>query len=103
MLRTFRPQRRGQDDHDEVSAQSAPSAARAGPRIRPRSGQGRSRREGPAGLRAGPGGVLSVDLDPIVRLEFIETVIGAYQEGTPGNRAIFVSTHLITEFEGLVD
>ncbi len=42
-------------------------------------------------------------LDPIVRREFIETVIGAYQEGNPGNRAIFVSTHLITEFEGLID
>src|SRR5258706_8423099 len=42
-------------------------------------------------------------LDPIVRREFIETVIGAYQEGDPGNRTIFVSTHLITEFEGLID
>ncbi|PYV32410.1 MAG: ABC transporter [Acidobacteria bacterium] len=42
-------------------------------------------------------------LDPIVRREFIETVIGAYQEGNPGDRAIFVSTHLITEFEGLID
>jgi ABC-2 type transport system ATP-binding protein len=42
-------------------------------------------------------------LDPIVRREFIETMIGAYQEGNPGNRTIFVSTHLITEFEGLID
>jgi len=42
-------------------------------------------------------------LDPIVRREFIETVIGAYQEGGPGERTIFVSTHLITEFEGLID
>jgi ABC-2 type transport system ATP-binding protein len=42
-------------------------------------------------------------LDPIVRREFIETVIGAYQEGSPGNRSILVSTHLITEFEGLID
>jgi len=41
-------------------------------------------------------------LDPIVRREFIETVIGAYQEGNPA-RTIFVSTHLITEFEGLID
>src|SRR5947209_16627136 len=41
-------------------------------------------------------------LDPIVRREFIETVIGAYQEGNPG-RTILVSTHLITEFEGLID
>jgi len=42
-------------------------------------------------------------LDPIVRREFIETVIGAYQEGNLGNRTIFFSTHLITEFEGLID
>jgi ABC-2 type transport system ATP-binding protein len=42
-------------------------------------------------------------LDPIVRREFIETVIGAYQEGNPGKRTILVSTHLITEFEGLID
>jgi ABC-2 type transport system ATP-binding protein len=42
-------------------------------------------------------------LDPIVRREFIETMIGAYQEGNPGNRTILVSTHLITEFEGLID
>jgi len=42
-------------------------------------------------------------LDPIVRREFIETVIGAYQEGNPGDRTIFVSTHLIAEFEGLID
>src|SRR2546425_4111975 len=42
-------------------------------------------------------------LDPIVRREFIETVIGAYQEGNPGNRTIFISTHLISEFEGLID
>src|SRR5437867_4085441 len=42
-------------------------------------------------------------LDPIVRREFIETVIGAYQEGNPGARTIFVSTHLISEFEGLID
>lgn len=42
-------------------------------------------------------------LDPIVRRELIETVIGAYQEGNPGNRTILLSTHLITEFEGLID
>jgi ABC-2 type transport system ATP-binding protein len=42
-------------------------------------------------------------LDPIVRREFIETVIGAYQEGDPSNRTIFISTHLISEFEGLID
>ena len=42
-------------------------------------------------------------LDPIVRRDFIETVIGAYQDGEPGARTVFVSTHLITEFEGLID
>lgn len=42
-------------------------------------------------------------LDPIVRREFIETVIGAYQSGEPENRTVFVSTHLISEFEGLID
>ena len=42
-------------------------------------------------------------LDPLLRREFIETVIGAYQEGGPGQRTIFVSTHLISEFEGLID
>lgn len=42
-------------------------------------------------------------LDPIVRREFIETVIGAYQAGDPGRRTVFVSTHLIAEFEGLID
>ncbi|HXT68956.1 MAG TPA: ABC transporter ATP-binding protein [Vicinamibacterales bacterium] len=42
-------------------------------------------------------------LDPIVRREFIQTVIGAYQEGGPGKRTVFVSTHLISEFEGLID
>jgi ABC-2 type transport system ATP-binding protein len=42
-------------------------------------------------------------LDPIVRREFIEAVIGAYQQGLPGKRTIFISTHLISEFEGLID
>ena len=42
-------------------------------------------------------------LDPIVRREFIQTVIGAYQESAPDERTIFVSTHLISEFEGLID
>jgi ABC-2 type transport system ATP-binding protein len=42
-------------------------------------------------------------LDPIVRREFIETVIGTYQEAAPGRRTVFVSTHLIAEFEGLID
>jgi len=38
-------------------------------------------------------------LDPIVRREFIQTVIGAYQEAAPGDRTVFVSTHLISEIE----
>ncbi len=42
-------------------------------------------------------------LDPIVRREFIEAVIGAYQQGVPGKRTILVSTHLISEFEGLIN
>src|SRR6187401_3439178 len=42
-------------------------------------------------------------LDPIVRREFIQTIIGAYQQGEPGKRTVFVSTHLISEFEGLID
>jgi len=42
-------------------------------------------------------------LDPIVRREFIQTVIGAYHAGDPENRTVFVSTHLISEFEGLID
>ena len=42
-------------------------------------------------------------LDPIVRREFIRTVIGAYQDADPSRRTVFVSTHLIAEFEGLID
>ena len=42
-------------------------------------------------------------LDPIVRREFVETVIGAYQSSDPEHRTVFVSTHLISEFEGLID
>jgi len=42
-------------------------------------------------------------LDPIVRREFIQTVIGAYQYGDAEKRTVFVSTHLISEFEGLID
>ena len=42
-------------------------------------------------------------LDTIVRREFIETIIGAYQSGDPARRTVFVSTHLIAEFEGLID
>jgi ABC-2 type transport system ATP-binding protein len=42
-------------------------------------------------------------LDPIVRREFIQTVIGAYQDAAPARRTVFISTHLISEFEGLID
>jgi len=42
-------------------------------------------------------------LDPVIRREFIETVIGAYQDAGDGDRTVFVSTHLIAEFEGLID
>jgi len=42
-------------------------------------------------------------LDPIVRREFIEAVIGAYHASDPEHRTVFVSTHLIAEFEGLID
>jgi ABC-2 type transport system ATP-binding protein len=42
-------------------------------------------------------------LDPIVRREFIQTVIGAYHAADPEHRTVFVSTHLIAEFEGLID
>src|SRR5262249_27500365 len=42
-------------------------------------------------------------LDPIVRREFIQTVIGAYQDADPDCRTVLVSTHLISEFEGLID
>jgi ABC-2 type transport system ATP-binding protein len=42
-------------------------------------------------------------LDPIVRREFIQTVIGAYHASDPDHRTVFVSTHLISEFEGLID
>ena len=30
-------------------------------------------------------------------------MIGAYQESDPGRRTVFISTHLISEFEGLID
>ncbi|MGC8989659.1 MAG: ABC transporter ATP-binding protein [Verrucomicrobiia bacterium] len=42
-------------------------------------------------------------LDPIVRREFIEKVIGAYQSAESAQHTLFVSTHLIAEFEGLID
>ena len=42
-------------------------------------------------------------LDPRVRREFIQTIIGEYQDAAPGRRTVFISTHLIGEFEGLID
>lgn len=42
-------------------------------------------------------------LDPLIRREFIQTIIGAYMESDPDNRTILVSTHMLTEFEGLID
>lgn len=42
-------------------------------------------------------------LDPIVRREFLQTVIGAYLDTAPGQRTVLVSTHLIHEWEGLID
>jgi ABC-2 type transport system ATP-binding protein len=42
-------------------------------------------------------------LDPVVRRDFVRAVIGAYLEGEPGRRTVLVSTHLISEFEGLID
>jgi ABC-2 type transport system ATP-binding protein len=40
-------------------------------------------------------------LDPVVRRDFVRAVIGAYLSGAPGRRTVLVSTHLISEFEGL--
>lgn len=42
-------------------------------------------------------------LDPVVRRQFIEAIIGAFQDRNPGERTLLLSTHLITEFEGVVD
>ncbi len=42
-------------------------------------------------------------LDPVVRRDFVRAVVGAYLEGEPGRRTVLVSTHLISEFEGLID
>jgi ABC-2 type transport system ATP-binding protein len=42
-------------------------------------------------------------LDPVMRREFLETVIGAYQDADPENRTVFFSTHQIAEVEGLID
>jgi ABC-2 type transport system ATP-binding protein len=45
----------------------------------------------------------TASLDPIARREFLEAVIGAYQDADPERRTVFLSTHLISEVEGLVD
>jgi len=42
-------------------------------------------------------------LDPIIRREFLQTVIGAFLESDPGQKTVLVSTHLIGEWEGLID
>ena len=42
-------------------------------------------------------------LDPYIRREVIRTIIGAYQDGNPAERTVFISTHLIGELEGLID
>src|SRR2546422_3967801 len=42
-------------------------------------------------------------LDPIVRREFIQTVIVAYHASDPANRPVFGSTHLINHFEALIE
>jgi ABC-2 type transport system ATP-binding protein len=42
-------------------------------------------------------------LDPLVRRQFLEAVIGVFQDREPQKKTILVSTHLIAEFEGVVD
>lgn len=42
-------------------------------------------------------------LDPLVRRQFLEAIVGAFQERNPERKTIFVATHLIQEFEGVVD
>lgn len=42
-------------------------------------------------------------LDPIMRRDFIKMIIGEFQDECPEQRTVFVSTHLISEFEGLID
>lgn len=42
-------------------------------------------------------------LDPIVRRQFIEAIIGVFQERAPERKTVLVSTHLISEFEGVID
>jgi len=42
-------------------------------------------------------------LDPLVRRQFLEAVISTFQDRNPERRTLLVSTHLISEFEGVVD
>lgn len=42
-------------------------------------------------------------LDPVIRREFVDAVISAYRNVDPERRTIFVSTHLIAEFEDIID
>lgn len=42
-------------------------------------------------------------LDPVIRREFVDAVISAYRNADPERRTIFVSTHLIAEFEEIID
>ena len=42
-------------------------------------------------------------LDPLVRRQFLEAVIGTFQDRNPQAKTILVSTHLISEFEGIID
>ena len=42
-------------------------------------------------------------LDPVIRREFVEAVVSSYRNADPERRTIFVSTHLISEFENIID
>lgn len=42
-------------------------------------------------------------LDPLVRRQFLEAVISTFQDRTPERRTLLLSTHLISELEGIVD
>lgn len=42
-------------------------------------------------------------LDPLMRKDVIKTVIGSYLDAEPEKRTVLVSTHLLSEFEGLID
>lgn len=42
-------------------------------------------------------------LDPVVRREFLQAVIGTFLDSMPGRKTVLVSTHLINEWEGLID